>query len=218
MLVRLGHGRCPLRSRAGRSDGGFAAVELIAGTVVAAVMFVAIAGTLTSGQDRERDLEDVAASQEELQSAMGSVLKDVRAAEPLWFETATMPEQHLGMLRLDPASAGGAQVRVRWRIETPAGGPSAMVREVVQLDPVTQAVTSATETFRLEGLDDSIPPFAYFTRTDSQISSTTFGPYTECASRVMVTLRAAPSRGRHPVTLISQAELRNRGGPPWWCP
>lgn len=187
-------------------------------TVVSAIMFVAVAGAMTSGQNRERDLEDVAASQEQLQIAMGNVLKDVRAAEPLWFETATLPERQLGMQRLYPASPAGAQVRVRWRIETATSGTSSLVREVVQLDPATLVVTSATATFRLEGLDDSIPPFAYFTRTDSQISSATFGPYTECASRVMVTLRAAPSRGRHPLTLISQAELRNRGGPPWWCP
>lgn len=199
-----------------RCDGGFSAVELIVGTMLTAIVFVAIAGTLSSGQARQVDLEDVAASQEELQSAMASVLKDVRAAEPLWLQTGTTPATQLGVRRLDITT--GAYVNVRWRIDVPTSGAAALVRETVQLDPVTQAVTSVRADLRLEGLDTTIPPFAYFTASGSEVTGVTPGPYTECTSRVMVTLRAAPLHGRRPVTLISQAELRNKATTPWWCP
>lgn len=226
--MRLSHrpnpppSRCPSRRpsrrrsrRENRGDGGFAAAELIVVTMLAAIVFAAVAGSMASGQDRELDLEDVAASQEGLQATMGTLLKDVRAAEPLWFETST-PEDQLGMQRVDPET--GATVNVRWRIETAANNRTALVRETVQLDPVTGLAVSATATHRLDGLDTSIPPFAYFTKNGTQVSGATLGPYTECTSRVMVTLRAAPLRGQRPLTLISQAELRNGSGTPWWCP
>ena len=201
-----------------RRDGGFATAELVVGAAVAALVFAALAATMTTGQDREMDLEDVAASQEDLQSTMSTLLKDVRAAEPLWFETAARPEERLGMQRLDATT--GARAHVRWRVDPPAtaDGRAALVRETVQLDPVTQQPTSVTHDLRLEGLDPTIPPFAYFTRDGTQVTSLTHAPYTECAARVMVTLRAAPLHGRRPLTLISQAELRNRGMTPWWCP
>jgi Tfp pilus assembly protein PilW len=199
-----------------RDDRGFAAVELMVATMLTAIVFVTIAGTLSSGQSRQTDLEDVAASQEELQSAMTSVLKDVRAAEPLWFQTGAAPAAQLGVRRLDTAT--GTYVDVRWRVDVSTTGAAALVRETVQLDPVTRAVTSARTDLRLEGLDTRIPPFAYFTASGSEVTGVTPGPYTECTSRVMVTLRAAPLHGRRPVTLISQAELRNKSTTPWWCP
>jgi hypothetical protein len=186
------------------------------GTLVTLIVGATIVGVLGSGQDRERDLEDVAASQEQLHDVMGMVLKDVRAAEPLWFETATTPATQLGMRRLDPAT--GATAYVRWRIVTSPPAAPTLVRETVQLDPVTRAVTSSSVNVSLRGLDATISPFAYFTRSGAQVSGATTAPYTDCTSQVMVTLRAAPSRGRHPVTLISEGQLRSRADTPWWCP
>ena len=199
-----------------RGDGGFAAAELMMGTLISAIVGATIASVMVSSQDRERDLEDVAASQQQLHEAVGIVLKDVRAAEPLWIEAATTPEAQLGLRRLDPAT--GATTYVRWRILTPVAGRHSLLRETVQVNTATNTVTSASTNYRLDGLDTTISPFAYFTRSGTQVASATSAPYSDCAARIMVTLRAAPSRGRRPVTLISQGQLRSRDGTPWWCP
>ncbi|HVM09971.1 MAG TPA: prepilin-type N-terminal cleavage/methylation domain-containing protein [Acidimicrobiales bacterium] len=201
-----------------RRDSGFTLVEVSIAALLAAIVGTIMMSVLVSAQQSERHLEEISASQEELRRAIVEVLQDIRSAEPLWFDAASSPAPAPGSeIRVVHRRAGSTQpTYIRWHIEG-----TDLVRDVVSVDGFNQLQTVA-RTYRLAGVDPLVTSFAY----DDKSARATFASdapvdwrkLNQCTVRVTVVLRAAPLRGRHPVSVTSEAQLRNNAEPPVFCP
>lgn len=203
-----------------RDDGGFTLVELTIGTMLAAIVGALMFSSLVAGQSAERHLEEAAASQEDLRRALVEITRDIRAAEPLWFDTrvtpAAQPANELRLERWDVSAT--TPTYIRWHI---VGGE--LVRDVVTVHPSTHAIQSAMTTYRLHGIDDALTGFAYTYPTASQpekdvvLSPVDWGRLNGCTNKVLVQLRAATLRGRHPTSVRGEINLRNQSSTPGYC-
>lgn len=203
-----------------RTDDGFTLVEMMIGTMLAAIVGALMFSSLVSGQNSERHLEEVAASQEDLRRALVEITRDIRAAEPLWFDQAVTPTATPDKeLRLERWEIGGTTpTYIRWHI---TGGE--LVRDIVTVDPATKALQTAGTTYRLPGIDASLTGFAYTYPTSAQpendvvLSPVDWGRLTGCTNKVFIELRAATLRGRHPTSVRGEINLRNQTSTPGYC-
>jgi len=201
-------------------DAGFTLVELVIGTLLAAIVGTLMLGSLASGQNSERSLEEISASQEDLRRALVEITRDLRAAEPLWYDRAVTPAADPAKeLRLERWEINATTpTYIRWHI---TGGE--LVRDVVTVDPVTDTLQTVATTYRLLGVDATLTGFAYTYPTatnpekDVVLSPVDWGRLTECTNKVLVQLRAASLRGKHPTLVRGEINLRNQTTTPGYC-
>jgi prepilin-type N-terminal cleavage/methylation domain-containing protein len=204
--------------RTARRDDGFTLVEVSIAALLSAIVGTIMLSVLVSAQQSERHLEEISASQEELRRAIVEVLEDLRSAEPLWFDATSTPAPTPGSeIRLVHRPAGATQpTYVRWHIDG-----NDLVRDVVSVNSFNQLQTVA-RTYRLPGIDPLVTSFAYDDRSGQPTfvsnAPTDWRKLNQCTVRATVVLRAAPLRGRHPVSVTSEAQLRNNAEPPVFCP
>lgn len=206
-----------------RGDEGFTLVELMIGTVLTAIIGALLFGTLVSGQQSERHLEEIAASQEDLRRALVEITRDIRAAEPLWFKKTVSPlatpDKELRLEHWEVAAA--APTYIRWHI---SGGE--LVRDIVELDSAGTTLQTVATTYRLTGVDPTLTGFAYSYPTpvapyEAEVDITPgrveWRRLNHCANKVFVELRAATLRGRHPTSVRGEINLRNHSSTPGYC-
>ena len=204
-------------SGAGTNDAGFSLIDLVVGTVIASIVATLMVSTLFSGQQSERRISDLSASQEDVRRALVEVLQDVRSAEPLWYDSTVTPAADPARdLRLEVWPAGATSpTYIRWHI-----AEGELRRDVVAKNAQNQLATVAT-TYRLPGIDAALTGFAYDHRrgpiTITPTTNIDWAQLSSCTTKVTVILRAASEGGSRPVTATSQAQLRNRSEPPVYC-
>lgn len=202
-----------------RTDDGFTLVELAIGAMLTFIVGSLMMSLLVSGQKSERHLDGMAASQEELRRALVEIMRDIRAAEPLWFDQAVSPTAVPGKeLRLERWDIGATTpTYIRWHL---TGGE--LVRDIVTLDS-SKAIQSAATTYRLSGVDDTLTGFAYTYPTsanpenDVVLTPIDWGRLSGCTNKVFVQLRAAALDSDHRALVRGEINLRNQTNTPSYC-
>lgn len=209
--------------RVSRGDDGFTLVELMIGTMLSAIVGALLFSALVSGQQSERHLEEVAASQEDLRRALGEITRDIRAAEPLWFKKSVSPlatpDKELRLERWEVSAT--TPTYIRWHI---TGGE--LVRDIVELDSTGTTLQTVATTYRLPGIDATLTGFAYSypkavapyeAEVNINPGTVEWRRLNHCTNKVFIELRAATLRGRHPTSVRGEINLRNQTSIPGYC-
>ena len=211
-----------------RDDSGFTLVEMVIGTLLASIVGALFFTTLATGQQSERHLIEVSASQEELRRALVEITSDIRSAEPLWFIQASSPAPTpISELRLEHWEPGGsAPTYLRWHVVSTADGDE-LVRDIVTYDAVTKVVTTVGTTYRLRGIDASLSGFGYQKPKASSpyyeqipvdvVANVDWQKLNQCTNTVSIELRSAAVGSRHPTSVRSDINLRNQVDLPEYC-
>ena len=206
-------------------EGGFTLVEMAIGTMLAAIVAALLLSSLVSAQQSEVHLQEISASQEDLRRAIVEITRDIRAAEPLWYDATLTPTASADTeLRLEHwERAGTTPTRLRWRIDG-----DELVREVLTTvdtdgDSHPDTVVAGDTTYRLRGVDPTTSAFS-FTMPDPSaptqgkaVQPNDAARLSNCVNKVFVMLRAAAVNGRHPSSVYTEINLRNRYGMPGYC-
>lgn len=202
----------PAPARPGRWDRGSEGFTLMEVTVTGLIMMIvlgALFGVLESGTKVESRTHAMINSQEDVRLAMGAVLRDLRAADPL------LPLPSVGTYASSFELRHGetsSPVYIRWSVDPTT---STLLRHVLDGPGGTPTAT----TYRLErvrNLDAAGPvtTFRYYNSEGTELTpaNATARDFANCSIRVSVTIKADtdPAPGLQPFGLTSDAELRNR--------
>lgn len=196
-------------ARVGRGCDGFTLTEVAVTGLIMMTVMGALFGVLESGSKVERRTQAMINSQEDVRFAMGEVLRDLRAADPL-LPLADVSD-YPSSVELQYGDAGAATV-VRWALEATTG-------TLTRVRLTQPGGTATATTYRLPSVrnaDGASPTtlFRYYNSEGTELTaaSATGADFANCTIRVSITIKAdtSPDRGIQPFILTSDAELRNR--------
>ncbi|HEX2850623.1 MAG TPA: type II secretion system protein [Acidimicrobiales bacterium] len=177
-------------------DDGFTLVEMSIAMLLAGIIAVSLFATLGSGTNAERDLQQVADTQERVRVALVELTSDIRET------TAIGPASDASSIAVTHLSLNGASTSaVVWTYDAAA-------QQLTRTTDIGDGNGPQT-TFRLTGAapDPAYPVFTYF-KSDGV---TTLAPADApaCAASVAVHLRGVSDPGGHPSSVDTKVDLRN---------
>lgn len=198
-----------LRDRTGRGCEGFTLVEVAVTGLIMMTVLGALFGVLESGTKVERRTQALINSQEDVRFAMGEVLRDLRAADPLLPLAGV--SSYPSSVELQYGEAAAPTV-VRWALDA----ATATLTRVKLTGP---GGTPTATTYRLPSVRNAdaanpITLFRYYNSEGTELTpaNATGADFANCSIRVSITIKAdtSPDPGMQAFTLTSDAELRNR--------
>jgi prepilin-type N-terminal cleavage/methylation domain-containing protein len=191
-------------------EAGFTVVELSVVMVIMGVVATALVGMLVSQSRLAERVNSAANNQEVLRQALIEVSKDVRASDPiLWQSDITAYGSTLPM-RIRSVS-NDVDRNLRWRISQ-----GALIRE--ELDATASNVTAVS--YRIPNISNSTV-FTYYRADGSAyaLSGLDAGALDRCTVKVHIKITGSPEAGPAATTVETDVQVRNRLPLPneVWC-
>ena len=191
------------------SEAGFTLAEMAVSLMLLSMVLVAVFSLLDSQTRAERRASALVNSQEDVRIAVQTIGRDLRAADPLLANLATVNRAYQLNLQIgDPAA--GPVTTVRWALD-PATGD--LHRQTLSAPNGT--VTATTYTLhRVHNADAGVqlPLFRYYNSSDNELNTqnATVADVASCTIRVHILVQADSNPGPAPFTVETDAQLRNR--------
>lgn len=177
-----------------RSEAGFTLIELSIAMLLAGIIATSLFGMLGSGTGAEKDLQQVADTQERVRVALVQLTSDIRETTQIGAGSGASSIQ-LTKVSLDGASTS----TVAWTYDSAAQ----------TLTRTTDAGSGPQTTFRLNRAtpDPAYPVFTYY-KPDG-VTTLAAADASACTASVSVHLRGVSDDGTHPFSVDTTVDLRN---------